>query len=181
MIETILAILLSLTPWHGDDERPPERRARLDVVAHAIADASRGDRRIALLLIVQGEAESHFARHVHEGRCGEHPLSPPGECDDGLSVSPWQVRRGPWLPRERWATMRGADVQATTRAARYAARALRYGMHACQRRSPLHGAFSAAARGGCGWPGADARVARYRQLEAAWWRHESRREAVAQR
>ncbi len=171
MIETIFAILTTLAPWHGDAESPDDREARLHVVAHAIADAADGDRQIALLLIVQGEAETHYARHVHEGRCGQHPMSPPGECDYLKSVSPWQVRRGPWLPRERWESMRGADVRATTRAARYAARALRHGRSHCRRRSPLHGAISVAARGGCGWPGADRRVARYRELEALWWRH----------
>lgn len=171
MIETIFAILLTLAPWYRDHESPAEREPRLQVVAHAIADAAGSDREIAILLILQGEAETHYARHVHEGRCGEHPLSPPGECDDGRSVGPWQALRGPWLPRQQWEAMRGTDVRATTLAARYAARALRHGRQACQRRSPLHGAISIAARGGCGWPGADRRVARYRELEALWWRH----------
>jgi hypothetical protein len=172
MTKVLFALLLGLAPWHGDVEPPAARTARLRIVAQAIDTAAAGDRTIALLLVVQGEGESHYARHVHEGRCGEHPLSPPGECDRGRSVSPWQVLLGPWLPRERWEDMRGADIEATTRAATYAARPLRHGLYVCRGRgpSPLHGAISVAARGGCGWPGADRRVARYHALERRWGR-----------
>jgi hypothetical protein len=164
MVATLLTILLGLTPWHGDVEEPEEREARLHVIAEAIASAAAGDRTVALLLVVQGEAESHFARHIHEGHCR------PWECDRGRSVSPWQIQHGSWLPREEWEAMRGADLEATARAATYAARTLRYGMRACRLRmpSPLHGAFSVAARGGCGWPGAERRVARFHRLGRLW-------------
>jgi len=169
MTQILLAILLSLPAWHGDVETAEHRAERLGVVAKAITAAAAGDRQLAILLVVQGEAETHYARHIHEGRCGQHPLSPTGECDAGRAVSPWQILQGPWLPRDEWVTLRGAGLGPTTRAARHAARALRHGRHACRRPSPLHGAFSAAARGSCRWAGAARRVARYRDLEARWW------------
>jgi hypothetical protein len=166
MTEMILAVLLSLPPWHGDVETREEREARMRVVAQAIDTAAAGDRKLALLLVVLGESESHYARHIHEGQCR------PWECDRGKSVSPWQIRSGPWLSHEAWEGMRGADLAATTRAAQYVARSLRHGLRACKSSmpSPLHGAFSVTARGGCGWPGAQRRVVRFRQLEQRWGR-----------
>jgi hypothetical protein len=164
MLETILAVLLSLPAWHGDVETPAERRARLTTVATAIATAARGDRQVAAALVVQGNFETHYARHVHEGRCGQHPKSRVGECDRGESVGLWQARRGSWLPQERWESFKGADLDSTTKAAQYAARALRGGLYACGRLSGPEAAFARAATSRCTWEGAARRADEWRRI-----------------
>lgn len=159
MHEALLALLLGLTPYHGDTETPAQREARLSVVAHAIADVTTRPE-TAVLLVTLGEQETHYAQHIHEGRCRPH------ECDHGLSVSPWQVRLGRWLPRPAWEAMRDASRHGTTMAARQAMKALRMGWRLC---GGPEGAFSVAARGGCGWPGAPRRAHRYRTLLARYY------------
>jgi hypothetical protein len=161
----IHAVLLSLQPWHGDVESRSARRIRLGAIAIAIASVSRGDRELAALLIEQGRAESHYAEHVHAGRCGKHPKSPPGECDRLLARSPWQVHRPPSMPLAQWDALRGSSLTATTAAASLAARALRQGRASCGGIvGPMRGAVSLAATGSsCRWPGAEARAARARR------------------
>ena len=75
------ALLMSFQPWHGDHETETERSARMGVIAAAVTIASDQDRERAIRLLVQGRNETHFAEHVHAGRCEQHPDSFVGECD----------------------------------------------------------------------------------------------------
>lgn len=163
-VDRIHAVLVGLPPWYGDVESPAERRARLRTVAVAIATVARGDTELAALLIEQGRAETHYAEHVHAGRCGRHPKSPPGECDKLRARGVWQVHRPPSMALADWDALRGASLAATTASAELAARALRAGRTGCGPVvGPFRGAFSVAATGSsCRWPGAEARAARAR-------------------
>lgn len=170
MTPAILAILLALTPSKYDSETPAERHARMTTIATAIDIAARGDRQVAALLIVQGTRESHWARHIHAGKCGQHPESPKGECDADASGpragTPWQLWYGPWLPRERWLSLQGTGLEATTRAAQQAARIARSGLYGCGPESGVRAAFARWATSQCRWSGAGKRVAEYRRVLA---------------
>ena len=169
MFEALLSLLMGLTPWYGDVEAEKARETRLRVVATSIAAAAK-TRQEAVLLVTMGEFESHYALHIHEGRCGEHPKSRKGECDYGLAGSPWQLLRGKWN-HSAWPGYIGVGAEPTGRAAKAALKPLRFGLRCgydgrgrYNHQRALEGAFSVAARGGCGWPGAKKRVARYHQL-----------------
>lgn len=166
MTTAILAILLSLTPSKYDSETPAERHARMSTIAQAIDAAAQGDRQVAALLIVQGKNESHFARHIHAGKCGQHPESPENECDGGRAGSPWQLWYGPWLPRARWLSLQGTGLEATTRAAQQATRIARGGLYGCGPESGERAAFARWATSQCRWSGAGKRVAEFRRVMA---------------
>lgn len=76
--DAILLVLLAQGPHTTDlDEGEASRRARLDAVASAIAEASEryaDPPRVAAALLVIGRRESHWARYVGEGRCSEGPV-----------------------------------------------------------------------------------------------------------
>ncbi len=106
----------------------------------------RGDRaELAFLLLAQAYFETRLALHVHQGRCRSHL----GECDSGRAIGLWQLQAGGHLPKERWSTLAGTDLAATTRAAWEAARALSRGRNYC---GSLTGAVSLYATGRtCRW------------------------------
>lgn len=76
----VLELIMGLKAWHGDTETVEQRRERMTIVAEAIADVSRTPSE-AVSLIVQMDNETRGAKHVHEGKCGQHPKAPRDECD----------------------------------------------------------------------------------------------------
>lgn len=140
MFKIILSILLSMPPSHHDTETDAERKQRLSVVAQSIVVASEGDAEVAAFLIMTGDKETKLARHIHEGRCKSY------ECDGGMAATLWQVWRLESMSEEHWESMQGSNLEATTAAARYAARLYRMKSNYC--RSPI-GGISAYATGRC--------------------------------
>lgn len=118
----VLAVLLSLPVYREDLNRPEEKRAQLEQVAQAIADASESTSDAALLL-ASGWEETGWSLRVHEGKCR------PNECDHGKARGPWQLHRD-GMSAESWALMTGTantDAQART-----AAKRLRFYREQCQ-------------------------------------------------
>lgn len=160
MYDFILATLLMFPAFWGDrDETPGDRQARVELVARAIDEAVRttpwpgSKREQAAVLAVKAVRESGgLARHIHASKCRLEI----GECDRGRAVSLWQLHVSKQLPPEQWERLKGDDLEATTRAAKAAARALLSARRAC---GDLRGAISLYATGStCDWSGADARV-----------------------
>lgn len=149
MIGKIFLVLWHLQAWHGDVETPEMRQIRLQTTAEAIDSAADGNDQLAALLIMTGYEETRFARHIHEGKCGQHPKSPKNECDSGRAGTPWQIQHGSWLPKEKWEEMIGVDLGSTEKAAKYAAGLLERGRRYC---GSVEGAISLYATGHrCGW------------------------------
>lgn len=164
MYDFIFAMLMTLAPYAGDIETEKERAVRLSVIAKAIETSSTtikwsgSQRELATLLIVQGWSESRFAKHVHEGKCRVKQ----GECDAGRAVSPWQLHAGYSFRRAEWKSAEGADLKATTVAAKRAAQVLSRGRNFCK---SIQGAISLYATGAsCRWKGAASRLSLFRRL-----------------
>lgn len=103
----VLALLLQAPPhWSDVDEDPAARRARLDVTAGDIAEASlvkpSGWGRtwpaldIAAAMVNLGQRESHWARYVAGGCKAPLPVNPAdghvaSHCDHGRAHAYWQV------------------------------------------------------------------------------------------
>lgn len=88
------------------DERPLDRQLRLETIAQAISDASKGDRGKAAFLLVQTKHESALRRDVQECRC------PAKQCDAGRAHGGFQMQdRWTW-PRDRWPALCGVDYDA---------------------------------------------------------------------
>jgi hypothetical protein len=127
--ELLLQLLLGLTPYHGDTETELERRERLAVVAEAIDTVTKSEEE-QVWLVAQGEGESNFAEHVHEGRCRPLQCDPTWVRIDGKRVR-IQKARGPWQVqpvagyRGLWETIQGSDLASTTAGARIAIELLR--------------------------------------------------------
>jgi hypothetical protein len=178
----ILALLLTLAPWHADrDEDPAARAERLSHVARGVAVAAdlatcEGEwstdpectpawpparkTELLALLISQGWWESRYARHVHEGRCRTEI----GECDGGMARSPWQIQRSALVPAEEWRQMDSADSASTEIAARASARILAVGRSRC---GSAEGAIASYATGkSCRWSPAATRLRHARRIEA---------------
>ena len=157
LADWLLPILLSLAPYGADHETPIDREIRMTVIADAIAAAVteaevERPREVAAMLVAAGWWESRFALHVHEGRCRVSI----GECDHGRARSPWQLHRSARMTADEWATMNGADFEATRLAALHAARTLAAARGRC---GSVEGAFALYATGSsCHWSGAAARV-----------------------
>lgn len=152
-IKYITAILLSLQPNLSDKETWEERSSRMEIIAHAIDDASSkatcsenynledcektwpGDKKqIALLLITQGYFESKFAKNVHERKCK------PYECDsyrkNGHVIhrarSLWQIQKTNLVSRDEYNKMKFFSKESTTLSANVAVRYLLTGMKSCK-------------------------------------------------
>lgn len=77
---TILAILLAIWPARSKDEMVQPQQ-----LASVIAEvAGPKNRDLAIALIVQAEAESHFSARIQAGNCK------PRECDGGKAHGLWQ-------------------------------------------------------------------------------------------
>lgn len=178
----VLAILLSLAPHHLDSEDQAGRQQRMQDLAQAVVDVSaeatcggawassdfcrpvwsRPPTELIAAELAVGEAETHFAQHVAEGRCRSF------ECDamrlpGGLVLHQargyWQVWRGPFVPQALWDEIDGPEYWPTTRAAYAAASVLGEGRRRCG--SP-EGAIAFFATSRCQWTGAAKRGERYR-------------------
>lgn len=119
MLVGILSFLLGLPIWPADAWEPPgDRRARLEVAAQAIVDASQGDRQVAAATAVQGARESLFG--VGWGQCQCDTAR--GERDRGKAHGYWQQHRLPSEPVEAWEALcsveAGPVLEAATRTAR---------------------------------------------------------------
>lgn len=186
----ILLVLLSRTPHHRDTEGWNERKARLELVANAISDASlratcqgpytprEGEKcrrlwpasakAIAFLLATQAIHETHLSAEIHHNRCRLQL----GECDARIqrkggklvytqqSFSLWQIKRY-GIPDLEWAAIQDG-VPGTRHAAWFATRRLASAYRSC---GTLTGAVSRYARGsGCKWEGAAERVETWQHL-----------------
>ena len=173
MHETLLALLLTFVPWHGDTETSVARAERLSVVAGAIAEASLNPRwkgsseDLAILLVMTAHEESHFALHIHEGRCGKHAKSPKGECDSGKAGTLWQIQFGAWYPKKHWDKLIGASKTPTTLAAKKAADIMSLARNYC---GSTKGAIALYAKGSCKWKRAAGRYYRFTQLREKYRR-----------
>jgi hypothetical protein len=182
----ILVALLRAHVWH-EDVAEEGREERLGVMAEATESAvlratcaggwpsigcrpnwSGSRRRLAALLAMTAIWESALSRRIHAGDCRG------AECDHGLSIGPWQVRRPGWMTIESWRGMAGVDLISTTDAAWYAATVL----SRCRRRCRTdEGAVAMYATGrSCSWSGAAERVESADKIER--WIRRGEREAA---
>ena len=165
----VLLCLLELPVWH-EDRHEHGRHQRLEVIAAAIENATLratcGDRwpelgcepvwprspeALAGLLVAKAWKESALARRWHAGECRS------GECDHGLSLSLWQIRKTSWMREHPHEELARTSLIPTTYAAWYASVILSRGLKQC---GTLAGAISIYATGHrCHWRGAPARVA----------------------
>lgn len=188
--ESLLAAVLTFPSWHGDEEPIADRSARLETIVEAIEIASAqavcadgaqsgedapqdersecvplwsgGRRELSFLLLTQAFFETRLALHVHQGKCRSHL----GECDSGKATSLWQLQAGGHLPKARWERLAGTSLEATTRAALEAARALGRGRNYC---GSVEGAVSLYATGRtCKWEPAKKRVRFMKRLMARY-------------
>lgn len=165
LLTPIFTTLMSMTPSKYDTESPPEREARMHIVAQAINDATLraacigqpdpctlvlSDRRLAAaFLIGKGSFETHFAAYVHEGRCEEGPKS--ARCDsDSHGVArahgPWQQWRMSVFPQSDWDAMNASTLESTSISAWHALTLLAGSMHSCGTQYPGDTIASAIAR-----------------------------------
>lgn len=154
MIDRIIAILISL------------QAPNADVIGDAIHAASRGDSRIASLLIMTGYRESRFLDRIQAGECKRY------ECDsfiapDGTlrfrSRSYWQLQRTASISLEEWQSTTGLNSENISTAAMVSARLFSRGLKAC---GTLEGAIAVYARGaGCQWVGAKRRADMARRIQ----------------
>jgi len=131
---TLAEILLSLAltmkaQWYPpgrNPETPEEYRARMDVIAQAIAieaEAAEGWRSdttsLAAATLVTWYAESGFALEVHNGsgrsRYGE---------DQGKARCFGQLHQTGYVPKAEWQKLTGVDLESTRRCARATMRVL---------------------------------------------------------
>jgi hypothetical protein len=167
MHEALLALLLTLAPWHGDIETDVARQARLSTIATSIAEASLNPRwkgsseDLAIILVMTAHRESHLALHIHQGRCGQHPKSRKGECDGGKAGTLWQIQFGAWFPKKHWEKLIGTSPAATTAAAKKAADIMALGRNYCR---STEGAIALYAKGSCKWRGSKARYREFMKL-----------------
>lgn len=185
--EILVVLMLGMPAYHLDKEPEAERRARLEVIAEAVVDASalatctspyarpgcgvlwRGSQRdLALLLVTQAYWESRLAKNIHEGRCRRFECDPHVNRRTGLlehrSRTMWQMQYN-LLIAEEWDAMQGATLEATRNAAWAATKLLSRGFLTCR---TIAGAISRyAGLGRCSWAGANGRVKHFEQLRLA--------------
>ncbi|MBN2197156.1 MAG: hypothetical protein JW751_30405 [Polyangiaceae bacterium] len=185
--DVLVLLMLRMPAHHLDGEPPEERRARLEVIAQAVTEASAlatcqgeppedgcfrhwpaDERDLSVLLLTQAFFESRLARNVHEGRCRSY------ECDpftnpltgriEHRSRSLWQLQATS-LVAEEWDSLEGVSLIATRNAAFAAAKLLGRGYRACR---TIAGAISRySGVGSCRWGGAVPRHRRFLELQAA--------------
>lgn len=143
---TILHLLLTVIHLFSGDPKTPER---MTPVARAIQRATTSTEERAFLL-AQGEAESHFAAYVLEGRCYDGPKG--ARCDEGKATGPWQVHA--------WCRAAPSDFEGQ---ARCVLRAYRAGKYACG--GSISGALNALAGLRCTAKPWTARVNRILELQ----------------
>lgn len=151
-IHYITAILMSLEPSYGDRESWTERAERMEVLAQAIDDAAsratcsgeyadveckrtwaKDKKSLAVLLVTTGYWESHFAKNIHEGKCGAH------ECDAHRinnvvyhrARSPWQVQKTGMVSNAEYKKMNSSSLESTTISANVATRYITSAMAEC--------------------------------------------------
>jgi hypothetical protein len=130
------AILAAMTALPCPLDEPTEQCAPWrETVAEAIAAAAGDNDALAADLIEIGYHESGFRKRIQAGDCRIYRKGG-SECDHYRGVflarSMWQIHRTPELPgvealvpRKRWLAIQGVELEATTLAARTAARVLR--------------------------------------------------------
>jgi hypothetical protein len=161
MIELILATLLWMPPYYYEEKQSLEaRRERLRSVAAEIARETSNLDEIAAVLTL-GEAETHFAIYVGEGRCSEGRF----KCDPDFRGRPqartyWQL----WVSTcpMAWRALEGSPEELRA-AVKCALDRWRFGLGRCK---SLVGAFSAYRAGDCAWKGAPERAKRYGEVLA---------------
>lgn len=115
-VVAIFAWLQSLPVSRYDtDEDYGARADRLWTVAEAVAESSRGNRRVAAFELVQANRESGFALDAQTCQCA------PKRCDPVHGVpmahSGWQLHRAPTQSVESWHAYCGTTRDAVLRAA----------------------------------------------------------------
>ncbi len=132
MTQYILAAILSLMPGPSPkwNESNAEFQARMQLVAHAIADASRiahpaYRQELAMAVVVTFWGESRFSPLI---QAGEH------RGDSGKAICLGQHHQNE-LSREEWLGLAGTDLESTTRCARLTAERLKSAWHYCPEHS----------------------------------------------
>ncbi|HOU93827.1 MAG TPA: hypothetical protein PLU22_22405 [Polyangiaceae bacterium] len=185
--DVLVLLMLRLPAHHLDEETPEERRARVEVIAQAITEASAratcrdaapedgcvrhwpaDERDLSVLLVTQAYWESRLARNVHEGRCRSYECDPYTSPLTGKiehrSRSLWQLQLTS-LVTEEWDRLVGTSIEATRNAAFAASKLLGRGFRACR---TIPGAISRyAGVGDCHWRGAAPRHRQFLELRAA--------------
>ncbi len=182
--ETLLLLLLGLPQHHLDVESAEARKARLQTIGRAVADAAEqatcdgahtsttctkvwpgSSIDLGVLLITLAWEESRLARNVHEGKCRAYECDPIRDSKTGQLIhrarSLWQIHRvGPVL--EEWDELVGCDYVNTRAAAWAATKLLSRGFRACK---TIQGAMAQyAGVGSCRWEGVRPRHALFRRL-----------------
>lgn len=190
----IFGILLSLKPYQDDtkNESDKQHKDRLEMISHAIADASHeslctaqnnnmcwkdSEESLAILLATIGWAETKYSYHVHAGKCFTNECDPVWakwynkKTQQEISYvsyykarSNWQVHRSyNFVSGDEWKTMaQGITYDATKTSALVAGRILSFSKERC---GNLTGAIAMYANGKtCRWKGAFNRMYVYSQL-----------------
>lgn len=151
----VLAALLARPVYREDVGVPDEKRAQLELVAPAIAEASNGDPFIAALLIAVGDAETHWSLRIWRNECR------PFECDRGRARGLWQSHKNNYLSAADWALLGTATGDGTRLGAERAANLLRYGVHVCGREPACVLRVYAGKGELSAWPGLQSRLATF--------------------
>lgn len=163
--EAVLAVLMALPAHKTDrDERREDREIRMVPVATAITLAAKGSAETAAALLAAGEAETHYARYVGEGRCSSGPVG--SQCDPdrygrARARGYWQLWEGTCAAA--WALPVGS-LESLRAEASCAAKLLTAGRVRCARAGdPWIGAFAAGTgKALCVGPLGERRAARWR-------------------
>jgi Cu/Zn superoxide dismutase len=173
MLEKLILLLMTLTPYYKDIESISDRQVRITVISKAIIDAAdeytcqgnyatnctvkwKGSKKqLVLMAAVQAKFETNYALHIHQGNCG------PTECDPTfsngklihLAKSLWQLHKNKHNKAD-WPFLEGTSYEATRKSAFHAMRVLISG-YSC---NGYEGAFAASAGVGCKWKGALPRI-----------------------
>ncbi len=155
----ILAVIASRPVYREDVSVPEEKRAQLEIIAPAIAKASRGDKFVAALLIAIGDAETHWSLRIWRGLCNYDKH----ECDDGRARGLTQNHRTSFITDTQWAAMATPTPEGTLASMTVSASLLQYGVRMCGRKPECVLSVFAGVRPGKQWRGLDVRMHTFNQ------------------
>ena len=148
----IFTILMGLQPNLKDKESLPEREARMETMARAIASVASEQEFLpkevsAAALLSLGWHETRFSQSDHEGKCSRKD-----GCDKARSKTNFQIWQGKWIPKTDQVNMVGTSYAQTRLAVAWANLIFRQSYRHCKK--GLLGAFSVYATGNnCDWEG----------------------------
>jgi len=188
--EALLAVALGFpAPWYEpgkNPETPDEYRARLEIIAEAIAleatgaDAwPHGAEGLASATLVLWQAESRLSYDIH-ANTGNDPWGQ----DYGRARCLGQLHATGLVPQSEWETLAGSDLAATRRCANATMRVLRAQYWVCKSRAgagdPIARMFEVYATGRSCNPGrrSHMRTQRYQRVLQQIYTERARRQAA---